>query len=109
MESRSSMVQSVIALGYLLVTLLIGAFFAHIFSAKRQSYLLFWTAAWTLYAFHYLPAALFPWNVLNPLLNSISQAFFGFAGICFFLGTQLYLRRKLWVLPAVVAALLIAL
>ena len=55
------MPQSVIALGLLLGTLLVGVFFAYIFSLKRQNYLLFWTAAWALYALHYLCPALSPW------------------------------------------------
>ena len=95
------MVQSVISLGFLLATLLIGMFFAYFYSLKRQPYLLFWTAAWELYALHLFPSALSPWMGSSPFLNVLSPCLFGLAGISFFLGTQLYTRQKLWIGPAI--------
>ena len=79
------MSQSVIALALLLGTLLVGVFFAYIYSLKRQNYLLYWTVGWALYALHYLCPALSPWIGTNIVLSSLNHALFGFAAICFFL------------------------
>jgi diguanylate cyclase (GGDEF)-like protein/putative nucleotidyltransferase with HDIG domain len=98
------MSQSVIALGLLLATLLVGVFFAYIYTLKRQNYLIYWTAGWAIYALHYLCPALSPWIGPNILLDSLNHAFFGFAAISFFLGAQLYTRQKLWIIPAIIAA-----
>jgi len=102
------MPQSFIALGLLLGTLLIGVFFAYIFSLKRQNYLLYWTAGWTLYALHYLCPALAPWIGANTALASLNHALFGFAAIAFFLGAQRYTHHELWIKPAIGAAAVIA-
>jgi hypothetical protein len=90
------MVQSLIAIGFLLATILVAVFFASIYSLKRQSYLLYWAAAWLLYAFHLLPAALSPWIAPNAFFAALSPSLFAFAGISFFLGTQVYIRQKPW-------------
>ena len=103
------MVQSTIALGFLLATLLAGVFFTYIYSLKRQPYLLLWTAAWVFYAFHFLPAFLLPHLGSNALLAALNPILFGFAGIFFFTGTQLYTRKKAWSGAAVVAAALLVL
>jgi diguanylate cyclase (GGDEF)-like protein/putative nucleotidyltransferase with HDIG domain len=88
------MVESLIALGFLLATVLIGVFFSAIYSLKRQKYLLFWGAAWFLYAAHLVPAALSHWVTATGYLSAISPTFFGMAGAAFFLGTQHYTRQK---------------
>jgi hypothetical protein len=103
------MSQSVIALGLLLGTLLVGVFFAYIYSLKRQNYLLYWTVGWALYALHYLCPALSPWIGSNIFLSSLNHAFFGFAAICFFLGAQLYTQHSLWLKPAIGSAVFLAL
>src|SRR5580700_4917588 len=103
------MSQSVIALGLLLGTLLVGVFFAYIYSLKRQNYLLYWTVGWALYALHYLCPALSPWIGTSIFLNSLNHALFGFAAICFFLGAQLYTHNKLWLKPAIGSAVFLAL
>src|ERR1700757_4453220 len=103
------MSQSVIALGLLLGTLLVGVFFAYIYSLKRQNYLLYWTVGWALYALHYLCPALSPWIGSNIVLSSLNHALFGFAAICFFLGAQLYTHIKLWLRPAIAFAVILAL
>ena len=102
------MAQSIIALGLFLATLLVGVFFAYIYSLKRQPYLLFWTAAWALYGLHYLGPGLAPWFAPDSFIISLNHALFGFAGLCFFLGTQLYIRQKLWIFPAIGAAIVLA-
>jgi diguanylate cyclase (GGDEF)-like protein len=102
------MAQSIIALGLLLATLLVGVFFAYIYSLKRQTYLLFWTAGWVLYGLHYLGPGLAPWFASASFIVALNHMLFGFAGICFFLGTQLYIRQQLWIFPAIGAAVVIA-
>jgi diguanylate cyclase (GGDEF)-like protein len=102
------MMQSLIALGFLLATLLVGGFFAYIFSLKRQPYLLLWTTAWILYALHLLPYAVSPWVGPNPFLDALNPGLLGLAGISFFLGSQLYTRQKLWIGPAIGAAVVLA-
>src|SRR5258708_22808397 len=94
------MSQSVIALGLLLGTLLVGVFFAYIYSLKRQNYLLYWTVGWAFYALPYLSPALALGIGTGLVLRSLNHALFGFAAICFFLGAQLYTHRKLSVKPA---------
>src|SRR5580704_16652602 len=98
------MAHSLIALSFLLATMLVGVFFAYIYSLKRQSYLLLWTAGWVFYALYYLGPAVSFWTGWNPLLTALSAPMFGFAGICFFLGAQVYTRQKPWVVPAIVVA-----
>src|SRR5580704_19617539 len=103
------MVQSLIAIGFLLATILVAVFFASIYSLKRQSYLLYWAAAWLLYAFHLLPAALSQWVAPNAFLAALSPGLFALAGISFFLGTQVYIRQKPWFgLALTTAAILLA-
>ena len=101
------MAQSIIALGLLLATLLVGVFFAYIYSLKRQTYLLFWTAGWVLYGLHYLGPGLAPWLASPSFIVLLNHTLFGFAGMCFFLGTQLYIRQQLWVIPAIGAAVVL--
>src|SRR5580704_11713013 len=98
------MAHSLIALSFLLATMLVGVFFAYIYSLKRQSYLLLWTAGWVFYALYYLAAAVSFWTGWNPLLTTLSTPMYGFAGICFFLGAQLYTRQKPWIIPAIAFA-----
>jgi diguanylate cyclase (GGDEF)-like protein/putative nucleotidyltransferase with HDIG domain len=101
------MVQSLIAFGFLLVTILVGVFFFSIYSLKRQTYLLYWGVAWLFYAFHLLPEALSQWFPPNGFFEASSPALFAFAGVTFFLGTQVYTRQKPWFgLAAATAAIL---
>ena len=101
------MVLSLIALGFLLATVLVGVFFASIHSLKRQLYLLFWAGAWLLFALHLLPTAISHWTAPNPFLLAMSSCLFGFAGIGFFLGTQLYMRQKVRRGLAITAAMVL--
>ena len=98
-----------IALGLLLGTLLVGVFFAYIYSLKRQNYLIYWTVGWAVYALHYLCPALSPWIGANIVLSSLNHALFGFAAIFFFLGAQLYTHSKLWLKPALASAIILSL
>lgn len=101
------MIQSVIAIGFMLATLLVGLFFSYLYSFKRQLYLLYWTIAWILYALHLVPMALAPWRGMNPYLLAANEGLFGLAGISFFVGTQVYTRRKLQVALTIGAAALL--
>src|SRR5277367_2856753 len=103
------MIYSIIAFGLLFTTLLVGVFFAYLFRLKRQPYLLYWAGGWAVYALHYIPPALSLWFDFNPISDALTHLFFGAAGILFFLGTQLYTRKKLWVVPAILVAIFIAL
>ncbi len=102
------MAHSIIALGFSLTTLLVGLFFAYLYSLKRQTYILYWAAAWALYALHLLPVALSARPDSNAVVNALSPGLFGLAGISFFLGTQLYTRKKLWIQFAIGAAVILA-
>jgi diguanylate cyclase (GGDEF)-like protein/putative nucleotidyltransferase with HDIG domain len=102
------MAQGIIALGFSLTTLLAGLFFAYVYSLKRQTYILYWAAAWVLYSLHLLPAAFSSGTASNPALNALSPALFGLAGISFFLGTQVYTRGKLWIQLGIGAAVILA-
>src|SRR6516164_9228709 len=102
------MVQSLIATGFLLSTLLVGALFTYIFSIKRQTYLLFWQAAWALCALYLLPSAIAGWLPSSAFLSAVSLSSLGVAGISFLVGGQLYTRKKLWVGPAIGAVGLVA-
>src|SRR5499427_4641104 len=103
------MVQSIIAFALLLATLMVGAFLVHVYSLKRQMYLVLWAAGWGFYALHYLCPALSPWIGISSFLYSLNYGLFGLAGICFLLGTQLYTRTKLWLGPSIGAAVFILL
>jgi len=103
------MPQSALALGLLIGTLLIGVFFTYVYSLKRQTYLLCWTAGWGLYAVHFLCFGLSTSLGANVALKLLDPVFFGFAGIAFFLGAQLYTQQNLWVKPAIGAAVFLAL
>ena len=49
---------SLMSLALLVATALVAGYFAYIYNIKRQTYLLFWTAAWSLLALNYLGSAL---------------------------------------------------
>lgn len=101
--------QNAIALALLAASSLVAAFFAYIYSIKRQTYLLVWTAGWGLFALQCLSPALSPWIPVGPWENSLNAWLFALAGICFFLGTQLYAQQKVWIMPAAIAAAVLAL
>ncbi|HWT88667.1 MAG TPA: diguanylate cyclase [Candidatus Angelobacter sp.] len=93
-----------IAIALLMATSLVAGFFAYIHSVKRQTYLLLWTAGWSLLSLHYLGSAFAGKPGEASFQNSLDHWLFGVAGILFFLGTQLYAQRKPWLVPALIAA-----
>jgi diguanylate cyclase (GGDEF)-like protein/putative nucleotidyltransferase with HDIG domain len=102
------MTQSIIAIGFMIATLLVGSFFAYLYSLKRQGYLFCWTIAWVLYALHLLPLAVGPWGQASAIFSTLYQALFGWAGIAFFLGTQIYTRKKILIGVSIGAAVVLA-
>jgi diguanylate cyclase (GGDEF)-like protein len=102
------MVHSHIATGFLLSTLLVGVFFVYIYSIKRQSYLLFWHAAWALCALYLLPTAVSSWIQPSDILSALGTACLAFSGISFFIGGQLYTRKKVWFGPVLGAIVVVA-
>jgi len=101
--------QSFISLALLVTTSLVAGFFAYIYSIKRQTYLLFWTAGWGLFALHYLQPALAQWTISSPSQNGLNHWLYALAGILFFLGAQIYAQRPPWQLPALVASVFLGL
>jgi diguanylate cyclase (GGDEF)-like protein/putative nucleotidyltransferase with HDIG domain len=88
---------------------IVAGFFAYLYSLKRQLYLLIWTAGWATFALHYLGPALQPWVATGRLETALNDWLYALAAVCFFLGAQLYAQRKPWVVPAVIAAVVLAL
>jgi diguanylate cyclase (GGDEF)-like protein/putative nucleotidyltransferase with HDIG domain len=97
-----------IALALLIATSLVAGFFAYIHSVKRQTYLLLWTAGWSLLALHYLGSAFTGRPTESTLQGSLDNWLFGVAAILFFLGAQLYSQRKPWLMAAVITAAVLA-
>jgi diguanylate cyclase (GGDEF)-like protein/putative nucleotidyltransferase with HDIG domain len=96
-----------IALALLAATSLVAGFFAYIYSLKRQAYLLLWTAGWTLFALHYLGAALAQWVPDTALQTALDRWLYAVAALFFLLGAQLYSQRKPWKFVAGAAAVLL--
>jgi diguanylate cyclase (GGDEF)-like protein/putative nucleotidyltransferase with HDIG domain len=104
-ESIAALIyESFIALTLLGATSLVAGFFAYIYGLKRQPYLLFWTAGWSLYALHFLSPALARWLPSSPVQSPLNHWLCALAALCFFLGAQVYAQHKPWIVPAAVAA-----
>src|SRR3989440_9820796 len=97
--------QSFISLALLIATTLVAGFFAYIHRIKRQTYLLLWTAAWAVFALHYVGPTLAPNSAASPLQSALNHWFFALSGALFFLGAQLYSQRKSWKFPALVVCI----
>jgi len=89
--------EGIIALGLLLAVALTTAFFAYVYSLKRQLYLLLWTAGWGLLALHHLSAALKPWLAAAPWQAASDQWSLAAAALLFFSTAQLYAQVSPWV------------
>ena len=92
--------QSFISLALLIATTLVAGFFAYIHRIKRQTYLQLWTAAWAVFALHYVGPTLAPNSAAGPLQSALNHWLFALSGVLFFLGAQLYSQRKPWTIPA---------
>jgi diguanylate cyclase (GGDEF)-like protein/putative nucleotidyltransferase with HDIG domain len=100
------MPQNFISLALLIATILVAGFFAYIYNIKRQTYQILWTAAWTVFGLHYLGPALGPLPLSDPLQSAVNHWLYAFSGLLFFLGAQIYSRRKAWTTPAIVLGVL---
>jgi diguanylate cyclase (GGDEF)-like protein/putative nucleotidyltransferase with HDIG domain len=101
--------QSFISLALLIATTLVAGFFAYIYSIKRQTYLLLWTAGWTVFGLHYLGQALAQEAPSSAFENAMDHWLYTLSGLLFFLGAQIYSQRKPWKIPALIAAVFLGL
>src|SRR2546425_10584048 len=62
-----------IALGLLSAAAFTAAFFAYVYTLKRQLYLLLWTCGWSLVALSYLSLALEPWMAAAPWQTALDH------------------------------------
>src|SRR2546427_5601284 len=109
-ESIASLMhQNFISLALLLATTLVAGFFAYIYSIKRQTYLLLWTAGWSVFGLHYLGQALSQGTPSSALENALDHWLYTLSGLLFFLGAQIYSQRKPWRIPALVLAVFLGL
>jgi diguanylate cyclase (GGDEF)-like protein/putative nucleotidyltransferase with HDIG domain len=76
---------------------LLAVFFAHIQSAKRQPYLMLWTAAWGFVALHSLSSALSAWVTVAPWQGAINDWLMAAAALLFFCSAQLYSQKLPWI------------
>jgi diguanylate cyclase (GGDEF)-like protein/putative nucleotidyltransferase with HDIG domain len=102
-ESNLGLVhESFISLAMLIATMLVAGFFAYIYNLKRQTYLLIWTAAWTVIGLHYIGAAIAQGTPPTSLENALNHWLHALSGVLFFLGAQLYEQKDTWKVPAVI-------
>src|SRR5258708_5998824 len=101
--------QSFISLALLIATTLVAGFFAYIHSIKRQTYLLLWTAAWAVFALHYVGPMVAPNMAASPLQSALNHWLFALSGVLFFLGAQLYSQQKAWKIPGAFASVVFVL
>ena len=100
---------STIALGFLVTATLIAAFFAYIYSIKRQLYLLLWTVAWGLLALQCVAPMMSRSFGSSPWVNSLNLWLLTLSALVFFVSAQAYSQTKPWLAPLGVAAALFGL
>jgi len=100
---------STIALGFLATASLIAAFFAYIYSIKRQLYLLLWSLAWALIALQCI-APTIGWSFnADSWLASLNLWLLAASALVFFCATQVYSQTRPWLAPLGIAAAFFAL
>jgi len=95
---------SYIAFTLLAAAAMAAGFFAYVYTLKRQTYLLFWTAGWSFFALHFLSPALVPWIPGSPVQTAVNRWLYALAALSFVLGAQFYSQRKPWKLGCGIAA-----
>src|SRR5437016_10874788 len=95
-----------IALGLLSAAAFTAAFFAYVYTLKRQLYLLLWTCGWSLVALSYLSLALEPWMAAAPWQTALDHWLLAAAALLFFCTAQLYAQARPWVRPLAAAGAL---
>ncbi len=86
--------EGIIALGQLTPAALTAAFFAYIYSLKRQLYLLLWASGWSLVALQSLSPALEPWLGATPWQEALNLWLLAAAALLFFCAAQLYAQAR---------------
>ena len=86
--------EGILALGLVAAAALTAAFFAYVYTLKRQPYLLLWAAGWSLLALHYLSPALEPWLAVAPWQAALNQWLLAAAGLLFFCAARLYAQAN---------------
>lgn len=84
------------AVGLLVATGVVAAFFAYIHSLKRQRYQLLWTAGWSLLALHYLSPALEPSLGVVAWQSAVNNWLLASAALLFLWAAQVYAQSKNW-------------
>jgi diguanylate cyclase (GGDEF)-like protein/putative nucleotidyltransferase with HDIG domain len=100
---------SYIAFTLLAAAAMAAGFFAYVYTLKRQTYLLFWTAGWSFFALHFLSPALAPWIPGSLLQTAINRWLYALAALSFMLGAQFYAQRKPWKLACGITAFVLGL
>ncbi|HYA97353.1 MAG TPA: hypothetical protein VEH49_04600, partial [Methylomirabilota bacterium] len=100
---------SFIAFGLLIGTAVVAGFFAYLYSLKRQTYQIIWTAAWALFSVYFLSRVPLPAANGLSIHVALGEWIFALAALFFFLGAQLYSQREPWLLAAgsIAAAVLV--
>ncbi len=86
-----------------------AGFFAYVYTLKRQTYLLFWTAGRSFFALHFLSPALAPWIPGSLLQTAVNRWLYALAALSFVLGAQFYAQRKPWKLACGITAFVLGL
>jgi diguanylate cyclase (GGDEF)-like protein/putative nucleotidyltransferase with HDIG domain len=97
---------TVIDLVLLATAALTAAFFAYIYTLKRQLYLLLWTAGWSLVALYWLSPVLAAWVTLAPWQDALNQWVLALGALLFFCSAQVYAQSSPWVRRLAAAAAL---
>ncbi len=93
----------ILSIAMFVAAALTAAFFAYIQSAKRQPYLMLWTAAWGFVALHSLSAALGAWVTVAPWQVALNEWLMAAGALLFFCSAQLYSQKQPWIRPLIVA------
>ena len=91
--------ESTIALGFLATAALTAAFFAFIYSYKRQLYLLLWSFAWGLLALQNLGPVLGSSITSSPAYGVLNLWLLAASAILFFYSTQVYAQTRTSLAP----------
>jgi len=89
-------------------TAMMAALYAYVYSAKRQLYLLLWSAAWILFAVHYAGYVVRPSALQSPWQSAIELWLVSAAALLFFLSAQLYTQKRPWIYGICAAAAILA-
>jgi len=92
----------ILAVAMFIAAALVTAFFAHIQTTKKQSYLMLWTAAWGFVALHSLSPALSSWVTVATWQMALNQWLMAAAGLLFFSSAQVYSQKTPWVRALIV-------